>query len=287
MTNPGNLYFYQLCEESYDEYTSTKAPTSTGLNEDSDKRVAICTKIVDAVLATGGVFHKPDGSTLSKKEAIAKTRDRIRQIGLPKIRPVGIGEHDVVSVRGAAIHLYPGIKNWHILIDGYVLSYFAELVDKNGVYVEALDTKEQRDSNKEEKKEIVQEIISIVQKRGGKFRDASLNELSNKEAIEKTKNRLKDLKKLLKNGKRKFIPHTAAAIESMKKGEISGSAAGLSMERQGGFSSVKSTVSSSSQLPKGKKRKASSKPDVSNDKEESKRSKLTSIENNDEVTACI
>ena len=65
------------------------------------------------------------------------------------------------------------------------------------------------------KKEIVQEIISIVQKRGGKFRDASLNELSNKEAIEKTKNRLKDLKKLLKNGKRKFIPHTAAAIESM------------------------------------------------------------------------
>lgn len=287
MTNPGNLYFYQLCEESYDEYTSTKAPTSTGLNEDSDKRVAICTKIVDAVLATGGVFHKPDGSTLSKKEAIAKTRDRIRQIGLPKIRPVGIGEHDVVSVRGAAVHLYPGIKNWHILIDGYVLSYFAELVDKNGVYVEALDTKEQRDSNKEEKKEIVQEIISIVQKRGGKFRDASLNELSNKEAIEKTKNRLKDLKKLLKNGKRKFIPHTAAAIESMKKGEISGSAAGLSMERQGGFSSVKSTVSSSSQLPKGKKRKASSKPDVSNDKEESKRSKLTSIENNDEVTACI
>ena len=28
MTNPGNLYFYQLCEESYDEYISTKAPTS-------------------------------------------------------------------------------------------------------------------------------------------------------------------------------------------------------------------------------------------------------------------
>lgn len=133
MTNPGNLYFYQLCEENYDEYKSTKPPTSTGPNEDSDKRVAIYTKIVDAVLATGGVFHKQDGSTLSKKEAIAKTRDRLRQIGLPKIRPVGIGEHDVVSVRGAAVQLYPGIKNWHLLIDGYVLSYFAELVDKNGV----------------------------------------------------------------------------------------------------------------------------------------------------------
>ena len=216
------------------------------------------------------------------------------QISKPKIRPVGIGEHDVVSVRGAAVQLYPGIKNWHILIDGYVLSYFAELIDKNGVYVEAeaLDNKEQRDSNKEKKKEIVQEIISIVQKQGGKFRDADLHELSNKEAIDKTKNRLKDMKKLLKANKRKFIPHTAAAIESMKKGEMSDSAAALSKaasERQGGFSSVKSTVSSSSQLPKGKKRKkATFKSNVADDKEESKRSsKLSPAENTDELTASI
>ena len=145
-----------------------------------------------------------------------------------------------------------------------------------------MDTKEQRDSNKEKKKEIVQEIISIVQKRGGKFLDASLNVLSNKEAIDKTKYRFNDMRKLLKTNKRKFVPHTAAAIESMKKGEISSSAAALSKaasERRGGFSSVKSTVSSSSQLPKVKKRKkATSKSDVADDKEESKRRKLTSVE---------
>ena len=258
MSNPGNLYFYQLCEEHYDEYMK--------LDPDDQQRKVIALSIVDKIIAKGGKFHAPSGAALTKKSAVGKTQDRMRQISKPKLRPSGFGEHDVVSARGAAIHLYPGNAKWHAVVDGYVLSYYRDEIDKNGMY----DLVKEAQLNKSKKKfvkkgekvkptyqdDIVEEIISIIHKRGGKFCNERLKEMSHKEVVAKMHNRFKDLKKAIKKGTT-FVPHTDDAIAAMKK---EGGGADLSSaddtkvktesgteimrKRSGGFSSVKNTVSS-------------------------------------------
>lgn len=258
MSNPGNLYFYQLCEEHYDEYMK--------LDPDDQQRKVIALSIVDKIIAKGGKFHSPSGAALTKKAAVGKTQDRMRQISKPKLRPSGFGEHDVVSARGAAIHLYPGNAKWHAVVDGYVLSYYRDEIDKNGMYDLAKEAQLNKNKKKFVKKgekvkptyqdDIVEEIISIIHKRGGKFCNERLKEMSHKEVVAKMHNRFKDLKKALKNCKT-FAPHTDDAIAAMKK---EGGGADLSSaddtkvktesgteimrNRSGGFSSVKNTVSS-------------------------------------------
>ena len=88
MQNAGNLYFYQLCESRYDEYTK--------LENQPQRRNILISEIVDAVLATGGIFRTISGDKMTRKNAMIKTKDRMRQIGKPKIRPMGFGENDVV-----------------------------------------------------------------------------------------------------------------------------------------------------------------------------------------------
>ena len=258
MSNPGNLYFYQLCEENYDEYMK--------LDPDDQQRKVIALSIVDKIIAKGGKFHAPSGAALTKKAAVGKTQDRMRQISKPKLRPSGFGEHDVVSARGAAIHLYPGNAKWHAVVDGYVLSYYRDEIDKNGMYDLAKEAQLNKNKKKFVKKgtkvrpayqdDIVEEIISIIHKRGGKFCNERLKEMSHKEVVAKMHNRFKDLKKDMKKGKT-FVPHTDDAIAAMKK---EGGGADLSStidtkvktesgteimrKRSGGFSSVKNTVSS-------------------------------------------
>jgi len=258
MSNPGNLYFYQLCEEHYDEYMK--------LDPDDQQRKVIALSIVDKIIAKGGKFHAPSGAGLTKKAAVGKTQDRMRQISKPKLRPSGFGEHDVVSARGAAIHLYPGNAKWHAVVDGYVLSYYRDEIDKNGMYDLAKEAQLNKSKKKFVKKgtkvrptyqdDIVEEIISIIHKRGGKFCNERLKEMSHKEVVAKMHNRFKDLKKAMKVGKT-FAPHTDDVIAAMKKegggADLSSvadikvkteSGTDIMRKRSGGFSSVKNTVSS-------------------------------------------
>ena len=88
MQNAGNLYFYQLCESRYDEYTK--------LENQPQRRNILIGEIVDAVLGTGGIFRTISGDKMTRKNAMIKTKDRMRQIGKPKIRPMGFGENAVV-----------------------------------------------------------------------------------------------------------------------------------------------------------------------------------------------
>jgi len=88
--------------------------------------------VVDAITATGGKFRKQTGGVMNRADAIKKTTDRFRQIAKPKLRPTGFGDDDVVFAKGAANFLYQGNVKWRQLCDGYVLSYYRDLVDEDG-----------------------------------------------------------------------------------------------------------------------------------------------------------
>lgn len=120
----------------------------------------------------------------------------MRQIAKPKIRPDHVNDNDVVFTRGANNHLYAGNAKWRTLLDHYVLDYYQEFV-ANGM-------NDGRGPNKRQQYQIdiINEITSIVQRRGGTFRRGdNLEELDNDEIIKKTNARFKDLKKQLKKGK--------------------------------------------------------------------------------------
>ena len=92
MTNPGNLFYYRLGNERFDEWSALKS-------HDPGKK-AICGEIIDAIEAKGGVFRSKTGGVLSRLAAENKTKDRMRQIAKPKLRPTGFGEDDVVFATG-------------------------------------------------------------------------------------------------------------------------------------------------------------------------------------------
>ena len=289
ITNPGNLYFYQLCEARYDEYTKIDASS-----DPDGKRRTITKEIVDAVIANGGVFRTSGGGKLKYNQAIDKTRDRLRQIGKPKLRPIGFGEHDVVSVMGARVHLYPGNAKWHALVDGYVLSYFRDIVDADtGLYNEDKDQPrkpikfpkgkggrfKKGSTNRPRpayQNDIANEIISTIHERGGKFCDEGLREFSQKEAANKIHNRFKDLKRELISGKRDFklldnntdaakkkvgecVPDIAVSSSTVaSKTTTALSGAEIFRQRLGGFSAVKATVSSIGELRAYKRRERAS-----------------------------
>ena len=242
-SHPGNLNYYALCEERFDEWSV--------LDCDDPKRKLICKEIVKTILQRGGVFCKASGGAMDLKAAVEKTNGRFRQIAKPKLRfHTGMfGENDVVFAKGARNHMYPGNAKWRTLLDGYAPSYHRDM--------EKLE--EQRKSfgavqpKPEYMNDIVEEIISIIVKRGGKFLDEKLKPLSHSAIVDKTHARFKDMKKEIKAGKLVLnTPKKESAKEENPSGEVEAAALDTSTSIKvptrelvtPGFTSVKATVSS-------------------------------------------
>mmetsp|Transcript_31863 Transcript_31863/g.54359 ORF Transcript_31863/g.54359 Transcript_31863/m.54359 type:complete len:594 (+) Transcript_31863:108-1889(+) len=211
-THPGNLYFYQLCEERHDEFAALDV-------KDTQSRKKIMADIVDKIMESGGKFRNQNGGVLPRRAAMEKTRDRLRQISKPKFRPTGFGENDVVFCRGAALFLYPGNARWRDLVDGHARAYFYNLLP-DGTDPKATDIIKFRKKNGKFKKgntvyrmkdrfphrtEIAEKIMQIIHDRGGKFLDADHDEVCREEVLMKIHSRFKDLKKDFLSGKRPFL----------------------------------------------------------------------------------
>ena len=257
MTNPGNLLFYDLCDERYEEWASVKP---------MDRRKgAICLEIVDAFEATGGVFRSKTGEVLDRSAAKYKAKERLRHIGKPKLRPVGFGEEDVVFAQGeisdstcrvlclrshypslthrsptierhlagSATFLYPGNAKFKKMCDGYVLAYWDGVVDME------LHGRTGRQVK------IINEVITTITNRGGVFRDMNLNVLPHKETVVRISRRFNDMKKVLVSGKRTFVDATAdgeSARAEMQAASSELTRTEMSEQRIGGFTRVKSVV---------------------------------------------
>ena len=241
-SHPGNLNYYALCEERFDEWSA--------LDCDDPKRKQICKEIVKIVVQRGGVFRKASGGAMDGKAAVEKTNSRFRQIAKPKLRlHTGMyGENDVVFAKGARNHMYPGNAKWRTLLDGYAQSYHRDM-DK---------LEEQRKSfgavqpRPEYMNEIVEETISIIEKRGGNFLDEKMKPLSHNVIVDKTHNRFKDMKKEIKAGKLVLNDAKKEPRKDKPSGETESVAADSSASVKvptrelvtPGFTSVKVTVSS-------------------------------------------
>jgi len=212
MTNPGNLLYYRLCDERFEEWSALKS--------NDRQRGVICREIVDTFLATGGVFRNREGGVLDRAVAATKTKDRLRQIAKPKLRPTGFGEDDVVFCPGAANFLYPGNLKFKKHCESLVLSYWKDLSAENS----------RRHTRPPHQVKIIEDCIAFIEDKGAKFRDPNLNVLSRKEIVDKIASRFRDLKKSLNNANK--------------------AAAG---QRTGGFTSVKSVVTEKKRKAKAKK----------------------------------
>ena len=335
-TNPGNLYFYQLCEERYDQFAETEhlqKPKRDHL------RSILGTEIVDAIQAKGGTFRRQSGAAMTRADAMRKSVDRLRQIGKPKIRPTGFGENDVVFtrygllrsvifayhfafylillvcfvrsalLRGAANFLYAGNVKWRNLMDTYVTSYFRTIIDEHGnIIPDVRPVKVGRPANRRSngkfskgngviktrpqyQKDVLQEVIGTIKRRGGLFRDEHLNVVSDKAVLEKAINRFKDIKKELVAGTRTFPPRASTGEIKREGGAMVSSADSSEVEtetdasrptspmsgrdciskRAGGFTSVKNVVLNRELMKKKRKgqrssrKKLSSRPSRNND----------------------
>ncbi|CAJ1962695.1 unnamed protein product [Cylindrotheca closterium] len=218
-THPGNITYYKLCEQKYPEYAK---------EESSVVRRNICIEIVKKITNEhGGVFRKYNGAKMDAAAAVNKTMDRFRQIRKPKIvAPKSVGENDVVFKVGAANHLFPGNAKWRLLLDQHVHSYWPELfpASNNGLSNDSRSGKDDVETETEIETEIQQEsiesawkrvrgqrpyyqveishkLIDIIEDRGGKFRNAALNVMEEREGVlTKIHERFKDIKKYIKNG---------------------------------------------------------------------------------------
>lgn len=198
-TNPGNLRFYQLCEERFDDYERSSQV----------KRREICREIATSIVKKhGGVFRKYNGSKMDEKTAVNKTMDRMRQIQKPKIvPPQSVGAHDVVFKVGAANHLFPGNAKWRALLDKFIHRYWPELFPETAITGVSSTAPAASHPNGIRKRpqyqvQLAHELIDIIEERGGQFRNASLNVISERDAIvHKVHERFKDLKKYIKAGK--------------------------------------------------------------------------------------
>ncbi|KAL7446896.1 hypothetical protein ACHAXM_011678 [Skeletonema potamos] len=241
-THPGNLNYYALCEERFDEWSV--------LDCDDPKRKQICIEIVKIILQRGGVFHKASGGAMDIKAAVEKTSSRFRQIAKPKLRPhTGMyGENDVVFVRGARNHMYPGNAKWRTLLDGYAQRYHREMKKLD----EQCKSFYPAQTRPEYMNEVVEETVSIIKSRGGRFLDEKLKPLSHDVIIVKTHARFKDMKKEIKTGKLVFNVTKNELTEDKFSGEAEAVAADTSASVKvptrvlvtPGFTSVKATVSS-------------------------------------------
>ena len=240
--HPGNLNYYALCEQRFDEWST--------LDCDDPKRKQICKEIVKVILQRGGVFHKPSGGALDVKAAVEKTNSRFRQIAKPKLRiHTGMyGENDVVFAKGARNHMYPGNAKWRTLLDGFAQSYhrdIANIVEKR----KAFGPFQPRPGYMST---IVEETISIIEERGGKFLDEKLKPLSHNVIVAKTHARFKDIKKEIKAGKLVLNAANKRSGEDNSIGEVKAAVLDESATIKvptrelvtPGFTSVKTTVSS-------------------------------------------
>ena len=246
-THRGNLNYYALCEERFDRWAA--------LDCDDPERKQICKEIVKIVSERGGVFRKASGGAMDIRAAIDKTNARFRQIAKPKLRVhTGMyGENDVVFAKGARNHMYPGNAKWRSLLDGYALSYHRDM-DK---IEEKRKTTFFTPPRPSYQVDIVEEVISIVEKRGGKFLDEKLKSLGHSVIVEKTHNRFKDMKKEIKSGKlvltatKKEEPTDDAGEDIQANNKSATSVIIKSRELvTPGFTSVKATVSSKKELQK-------------------------------------
>ena len=201
-----NLTYYALCEERYDEYAA--------LPDNHPSKAEICRGIVGEVLRSGGKFRSPTGGTMTHASALQKTKDRMRQIAKPKIRPDNVNENDVVFTRGANNHLYAGNTKWRLLLDQYVTRFYRDFI-ANGM-------KDREGASKRRPQyqiDIINEVVSIIRKRGGTFRRGeTLEALTDDEIIKKNVARFKDLKKELRKG-RVFPQCSANATDAIKTEE--------------------------------------------------------------------
>lgn len=246
-THRGNLNYYALCEERFDRWAA--------LDCDDPERKQICKEIVKIVSERGGVFRKASGGAMDIRAAIDKTNARFRQIAKPKLRlHTGMyGENDVVFAKGERNHMYPGNAKWRSLLDGYALSYHRDM-DK---IEETRKTTFFTPPRPSYQVDIVEEVISIVEKRGGKFLDEKLKQLGHNVIVEKTHNRFKDMKKEIKSGKlvltatKKEEPTDDAGEDIQANNKSATSVVIKSRELvTPGFTSVKATVSSKKELQK-------------------------------------
>lgn len=247
-THLGNLNYYALCEERFDRWAA--------LDCDDPGRKQICKEIVKIVSERGGVFRKASGGAMDIKAAIDKTNSRFKQIAKPKVRfHTGMyGENDVVFAKGARNHMYPGNAKWRTLLDGYALSYHRDM-DK---IEEKRKTSFFTPPRPSYQVDIAEEVISIVEKRGGKFLDEKLKPLAHNVIVEKTHNRFKDMKKEIKSGKlvltatKKEEPTDDAGEDNIQANKSATSVI-IKKSRElvtPGFTSVKTTVSSKKELQK-------------------------------------
>jgi len=263
VAHPGNLNFYRLCEERYDEFSTCEGGIKDG------RLRAICDEIVDAVAASGGVFRGGDGRALERRDALRKTRDRLRQIGRPKLRPNAgrFGAHDVVfGGIGAENFLYPGNARWRELLVRYVPRYFR--INEDGSIVDDWRGIPMKGwSPPQHKLDAIAEMVRNVHERGGKFRDRDMNELSAEEVLEKTKLQFRDVKKDYIAGKIPLVAGAASASNGIARGkgeddpgETAGNAVDESVSwtskilhgRMNGFTSARNVVPTSKK-PKSKK----------------------------------
>jgi hypothetical protein len=129
--HPGNLFFYSLCEDRFNEYDKilTCTDRSNKLYEIQKKsRRIICEDIVDTVINQPGCFRMWNGSLMSTNQATTKTQERMRQIGKPKlVPPSNVSDNDVVFCAGATNHLFLGNAKLRSLMDEYETQYWPEL----------------------------------------------------------------------------------------------------------------------------------------------------------------
>ena len=184
-THPGNLHFYKLCEDRFDEYKS--------LPDDCPRRQDICIEIIERC----GTFRKQNFRPMTLADALSKCQSRMRQIARPKKKGKShVGENDVVFTVGGTNHLYPGNAKFGALCDEYFDRYWPNLlshqINKNRGPI--FKKPEYQDA-------ILKELVQKINQKGGVFRGTSLRVMSDEDAYFKIHTRFKDMKKIaLKNG---------------------------------------------------------------------------------------
>ena len=197
-THPGNLFYYQLCEDKFAEYSALS---------DKEEKWQVAHTIVEKVHQNGGIFRTRLGGPMELRDAVEKTENRFRQIAKPKVVASSkASPEDVVFQVGGSNHLYPGNAKWRALVDEYVQEYWPELFivdedDRNDY--DPNGTKTQKPQQQlyyipEFRQSICLEIADIIEARGGKFRSSpGLRVMSRSLVIQKSHQRFKDIKKIL------------------------------------------------------------------------------------------
>ena len=194
-THPGNLKFYKLCEERFEAFTKSAS---------TDKKLSIIQEIISIISESGGKFYNLQGKKMKEAQIVAKIKDRFRQISKPKLVPnSSVGDYDVVFCSGGQNHLYPGNAKYRALLDTFASKYFAQLFD-DSIQEESIDRYAIRD-----------EIIQIVESRGGVFRGPNMRVVSKSTIHEKIHSRMKDIKKLIRSGKFKEPKDEESRLEEV------------------------------------------------------------------------